>query len=643
MAMNAPNGFSANEFSKEQQAYLQGLMLGSDVARKVHRLPVLSGSGLGLMPNLSSSGPPAAGLAAGGAAAGAAPAAAASHLSSRHAQGLQRAAATGKPLPAEEKAKRDKDALELWSEIGERAARGEFPRGTDVFLTKTHGLFYVAPAQNAFMCRLRIAGGVLRADQLSGLARLAEEFAGGSVDITTRANLQLREISPQHTLDLLMGLRDIGIVTLGSGADNVRNVTASPLSGIDPYELAETLPLARQLHYHLLHRRELYGLPRKFNIAFDGCGTISSLAETNDVSWHAVEVTQEHANPDLPSGVYFALGLGGITGHGDFARPTHVLAKASECVEISEAILRVFIAHGDRTDRKRARLKYLLDAWGFEKFLAEVEKELGHPLRRAASVTVSSSDRVDRWAHVGVHRQKQAELCYVGVVVPTGRLSSQQLRGLSTIATRHGSGQVRLTVWQNLLIPDIRQGDIAQVQAQLQALGLDWRATSFDAGLVACTGNAGCKFAGSDTKRHALVIAEYLKSRFQLDQPINIHVTGCHHSCAQHAIGDIGLIATAVPADDQSDELVEGYHILVGGATGHAARIGRVLFESVAFEDALPKLARIIATYLEHRINTQSFAEFSSHFDWQAHVHFTAPDPESSQRSASTRLVGEVA
>ena len=616
--MNAPN-----TFSKEQQAYLQGLMLGSDVARKVHSLPVLSGSALPTSPSAArpimaatGSQPPP------------------SHLTSLHALALERTEKSGQALVAEEKAKRDKDALEMWNEIGDRAARGEFPRGTDVFLTKTHGLFYVAPAQNSFMCRLRIAGGVLRADQLSGLARLADDYASGNVDITTRANLQLREIPAGDAQNLLMGLHDLGIVTLGAGADNVRNVTCSPLSGLDANELCETLPLARQLHYHILHRRELYGLPRKFNVAFDGSGSISSLAETNDVSWHAVQVSAAQATSHTPEGVYFLLGLGGITGHGDFARPTYILAQAGQCVAISEAILRVFILHGDRSDRKRARLKYLLDAWGFEKFLAAVETEYGRPLVRVAKNSFVQPDRIDRWAHVGVHSQQQTGLEYIGVVVPAGRLSSHQLRGVADIATRYGCGQVRLTVWQNFLIPNIRHSDIAAVQAELEALRLDWRASSFHAGLVACTGNAGCKFAGSDTKRHSLLIADYLKSRFQLDQPINIHVTGCHHSCAQHAIGDIGLMATKVPV---GDDVVEGYHILVGGRTGTAARIGQVLFESVAFDDVLPKLAALIEIYVQHRTADASFAEFAAVHDW--HGQFG----NNTTMQESTSLVGELA
>jgi ferredoxin-nitrite reductase len=574
---------SSEPFSAEQQAYLQGLLLGTDVARKIRQLPVISNSGVPtqIKPESNSS------------------------LPLIHLEAQQRFELAGKVLVAEEKAKRDKSGLGMWSEIAERASKNEFPKGTDVFMTKYHGLFYVSPAQNSFMCRMRIPGGVLRADQLHGLAEIADRFAGGFADVTTRANLQLREIQASHATHVLMGLRDLGIVTQGAGADNIRNVTASTLSGIDDKELIETLPLARELHYHILHKPELYGLPRKFNIALDGSGRISSLAETNDISWHAVEVSE--TQDGLEAGVYFLLGLGGITGHGDFARSTGVLAKPSECIAISEAILRVFIMHGDRTDRKKARLKYVLDAWGFEKFLSEVEKELKQPLRKVASDRFTQPNHVDRWAHVDVHPQRQQGLCYIGVVLPVGRLTSRQCKGLATIATRYGSGSVRLTVWQNLIVPDIAEKHIPAVQHAIEELGLDWRASSFRAGLVACTGNAGCKFAAADTKKHSMMLAEYLEERFTLEQPINIHFTGCHHSCAQHAIGDIGLLATKV---EVGEEMVEGYHILIGGRTGTDFAIGSRLLDSVTIDDLPATVEAILDFYIQNKHEFESFAEF---------------------------------
>ncbi len=298
-----------------------------------------------------------------------------------HREAQDRQVAAGGKLVAEEQAKRDKPPADMWDELAARLPRGEFPKGTDVFLTKYYGLFFVAPAQDSFMCRLRFPGGAIRSWQLRGLADLADRCGGGHADVTTRANLQLREIGAGDAVTVVTTLRELGIINYGAGADNVRNVTASPLSGFDPTELIETLPLAKEMHYHLVHHRELFGLPRKFNIAFEGGGAIASLEDTNDIGFSAVRVPAAADGAD----VQFLLTLGGITGHKDFARPTGVVLPASECVAVASAILRVYLQHGDRTDRKKARLKYLLDDWGFERFIAEVEREFGPPTTAVAA------------------------------------------------------------------------------------------------------------------------------------------------------------------------------------------------------------------------------------------------------------------
>ncbi|QDU90455.1 Sulfite reductase [ferredoxin] [Pirellulimonas nuda] len=579
-------------FSSEQQSYIQGLAIGADVARSVRGLPVFASSGT----TVSIGGAPAT------------PRGGPHRPDQLHYDAQDRQSAAGGKLVAEERAKREKNPLDQWDEIEARAARGEFPKGIDVFLTKYHGLFYVTPAQDAFMCRLRFPGGAVRSYQLAGLADLALAHAGGYADVTTRSNLQLREIPAAAPAKVMVGLRNLGIVNTGAGADNIRNVTASPLSGLDPHELIETLPLAQELNQYILNRRELFGLPRKFNVAFDGGGRVSALEDTNDIGLHAVRL--EEPSGDSAAGVYFQLALGGITGHEDFARPTGVLLLPEECINVCGAILRVFIANGDRTDRKRARLKYLLDDWGFERFLTEVEKELGKPLRRAPVAAYSRPAADDRLAHIGFHPQRQPGLCYLGVVLPVGRLTSQQMRGLARISDRFGNGDLRLTVWQNLLIPNIRVEDQQAVAEAVEALGLGVEASSVRAGLVACTGSAGCKYAGADTKRNAMEIAQYVDDRLELDTPVNIHVTGCHHSCAQHYIGDIGLIATSV---DVGDDTVEGYHLFVGGGYGDRQRIGRELFSSVRADEVPALVTRILEGFLDARESVQqSFAQFTA-------------------------------
>ena len=228
---------------------------------------------------------------------------------------------------------------------------------------------------------------------------------------------------------MIEAIQDLGLCSRGSGADNIRNVTGTPTAGIDPQELIDTRPYAREWHFHILNDRSLYGLPRKFNVAFDGAGIIPALEDTNDIGFQAVQVNEGFG---LAPGVWFKLCLGGITGHHDFARDTGVLVQPKDACKVADAVVRVFIDHGDRTDRTKARLKYVLDALGIEKFLGLLEEKLSRKLDRAVAGAVAPRPAFERTAHLGIHAQKQEGLNWIGVVVPVGRMSVAQMRGWPT-------------------------------------------------------------------------------------------------------------------------------------------------------------------------------------------------------------------
>ena len=454
----------------------------------------------------------------------------------------------------QEKWKRAENPFEAYTRLKTEALAGIKPKPDDNFRWRYHGLFYVAPAQDSYMCRLRIANGILKHWQFVGVADIAERLGGGFTHVTTRANLQIREIKPENGPAVVEDLTDIGIVSRGSGADNIRNVTGSATAGIDPHELHDTRADARAWHHHILNTREMYGLPRKFNVAFDGGGAIATLEDTNDIGFQAVDVaagSTDRAGAALAAGIWYRLMLGGISGHQDFARDTGVILPPADATRVADAVVRVFIANGDRTDRNKARLKYVLDAWGFDKFLAEVETVLGTPLTRIDAALLPSRPAYDRLAHIGVHPQRQPGLNWIGIVLPTGKMTCDQMKALAAISLELGDGDIRLTVWQNLLISGVPDAAVAEAKSRIEAAGLGWQTTPIRAGLIACTGNRGCKFAASDTKGHALAIAEHCDTRVDLDQPINIHLTGCHNSCAQHYIGDIGLIGAKVMINEE--------------------------------------------------------------------------------------------
>jgi ferredoxin-nitrite reductase len=313
----------------------------------------------------------------------------------------------------------------------------------------------------------------------------------------------------------------------------------------------------------------------------------------------------------LTPGVWFKLCLGGITGHRDFARDTGVLVLPQDACKVADAVVRVFIDHGNRTDRTKARLKYVLDAMGVEKFLGLLEEKLGRRLDRATPGAVAPRPAFDRTAHLGIHPQEQNGLNWIGVVVPVGRLSVAQMRGLAEIARDLGDGDLRLTVWQNLLISGVPTGKVPAAKERIEALGLAIETNAIRSGLIACTGNTGCKFAASDTKRHAEEIARWCETRVTLDTPVNIHLTGCHHSCAQHFVSEIGLLACKVQANDDADP-VEGYHILVGGGFGPYAALGRELYRDVTAQDTPRTVERILKAYLTHRASREeSFLAFA--------------------------------
>ncbi|GBU17665.1 MULTISPECIES: NirA family protein [Methylobacterium] len=573
---------ATDEFNAEQKRYLEGFASGIAAARLTGGLA----AGTAATAPSEPTGPEAT-----------------------HIKAQERTVREGGKLCDQEKWKRAENPFDAHNRLIAEAAAGTTPKPEDNFRWRYHGLFWVAPTQTSYMCRLRIPNGILTAAQFAGVADLADLHGGGYSHVTTRANLQVREIAPEHAQPFLDGLVDLGLTARGAGADNIRNVTGSPVAGIDAGELLDTRPLAKSWNNWILNDRSLYGLPRKFNVAFDGGGIIPVLEETNDIGFQAVEIAEGAA---VPTGIWMRLVLGGISGHRDLARDTGVVLRPEECNRVADAILRVFIDHGDRTNRNKARMKYVLDAWGFDRYLAAVEEKLGRKLERVDPAHVLPRRETNRFAHVGVHKQKQDGLNWIGVVLPVGKLTTDQMRALAGIAAECGDGQIRMTVWQNFLFSGVPDAKVAEVEARVAALGLHTKASSIRAGLVACTGNRGCKFAASDTKGHALVIADYIEANLkELDVPVNLHLTGCHHSCAQHYIGDIGLIGAKVVVSEEGDT-VEGYDVVVGGGFAESAKIGTEIWKAVKAEDCPGRVEALLRSYLAGRESlAESFQAFT--------------------------------
>lgn len=528
----------------------------------------------------------------------------------------------GTPLPdlcKEERWKYDENPLDAWERLVKHAEGDALPDAEHTYRFKTFGLFYVAPAQDSFMIRLRVPACELSAHQLHGLADLAAELGGGYAHLTTRGNLQIREFKPRDLVKVLVRVQDLGLTSRGAGADNLRNITASPDSGLSPHELLDVRPYAKALHHYVLNHRDLYGLPRKFNVAFDNGGRLSVAADTNDIAFVATRITeaslaagpasalQPFSLPAFPCpGVGFRVLLGGITGHGDFARDTGLFIRPSEAVAVSAAMIRVFAENGDRTNRKKARLKYLLEKWGVERFLEETQKKLAFPLTRVPPEACEPRRPVEKHAWLGVHRQHERGRNWIGVGIPVGRLSARQMHALADLATHFGKGELRLTVWQNLLLPHIPDAFVETVKRTVHRLGFFSETSLAAGGVIACTGNKGCKYSSADTKGHALALIKALAKRFpDLSEPVNIHVTGCAHSCAQHYCGDLGLVSTRL-ADGG-----EGYHLVIGGGMDHEQGIGRELLRGVRAEELPAMVTKLLSDYLARRNPGETYVQWT--------------------------------
>jgi ferredoxin-nitrite reductase len=501
-------------------------------------------------------------------------------------------------LTTEERIKREEHPLDSYYRIADNARANATPEKEEVFRFKWHGLFYLSPVKDSFMARLRIPGGRLTSAQMRDLAAAARDLTSGYVQVTTRANFQMRLIQPKDTVAFLRRVRATGLHTQGAGADNVRNITCNPTAGVDPQELIDCTPYVKDLADHILNQREFSNLPRKFNIAFDGGGLIGSVEDTNDIGIKAVRV-----GPD----VRFRIAVGGATGHQAFANDLGIRVPPEEVVEVVLALLRVYLEKGDRTNRKRARLKHLLESMPLADYLAAAETRLGRTLDRAPLAPGELSYGHERLAHshIGPYPQKQSGFHFLGIALPAGQITPKQMERLADLADNYGSGDLRLTVWQNIVIPDIPEAYLAMVQKAVVKAGLSWKQSHVSSGIVACTGNRYCKYAATDTKGHALELARHLEKRVPLDRPVNIHLTGCPHSCAQHYMGDIGLLGAKTRAGE------EAYTVFVGGGFGSHRACGRLLFQAMPFEELKPALERLLLAYLDRRNADEPFQEFA--------------------------------
>lgn len=487
-----------------------------------------------------------------------------------------------------EKLKAEKDGLALKAELEDFAKIGwEAMDATDrEHRLKWLGIFFRPVTPGKFMMRLRLPNGIITSSQTRILAEIVQRYGDeGSADITTRQNLQLRGILIEDLPDIFHRLKEVGLTSVQSGMDNVRNITGSPVAGLDADELIDTRELAYQVQDMITNCGEgnpqFSNLPRKFNIAIAGCRDNSVHAEINDIAF--VPAYQD-------GNIGFNVLVGGFFSakRCEAAIPLNAWASPSDVVDLCKAILTVYRDRGPRANRQKSRLMWLIDELGLEQFRAQVEQELGRTLLPAAPKDEIIWDKRD---HIGIYDQKQSGLKYVGLHVPVGRLAAADLFDLARIADVYGSGELRLTVEENVIIPNVPESRIESLVKEplLERFSID--PAPLTRALVSCTGAKFCNFALIETKSRAVGMIRELEAELSVPKPVRIHWTGCPNSCGQPQVADIGLMGTKVRKNGKT---LEGVDIYMGGTVGKDAHLGSCVQKSIPCEDLKPVMIQIL-------------------------------------------------
>lgn len=487
-----------------------------------------------------------------------------------------------------ERYKAEKDGLDIVDDIPRFAQAGwqAIDEG-DRERLKWAGVFFRRQTPGRFMMRVRISNGVTNAAQLNVLAQISAEFGAGFADITTRQQIQLRGYGIEHTPEILRRLDAVGLVSLQTGQDNIRNVVGCPVAGFTRHELFDASPIVREFTESFLRNKEFTNLPRKFNVVITGCTEHCTHAESQDLA-----LTPAVKSIDGEETKGFNVMAGGKMGSGGYrvASALDVFVPPEQAAELCRHITLIFRDHGSRAVRNKARLAFLIDAWGVARFRAELQRRMGRPL-----LTAGHDKRGAKTTdHLGIGAQPQAGLNHVGLAVPVGRISAEQLFDVARLAERYGTGDVRLTIGQNVIIPNVPHHALSQLRGEPLLGDFPVDPPGVIRGLVSCTGIDYCHMALIETKELALKTARHLEQRSPGGKMLTMHWSGCPAGCGNHAAADIGLLGKNARING---EIVDAVDVFVGGRSGPNARPGTKILEDVPC-DELPHVLERLIPYL---------------------------------------------
>ncbi|NCS25700.1 MAG: ferredoxin--nitrite reductase [Microcystis aeruginosa BS13-02] len=495
----------------------------------------------------------------------------------------------GTTLNKFEKFKAEKDGLAIKDELDHFAQIGwEAMDKTDLeYRLKWVGVFYRPVTPGKFMMRLRVPNGIISGEQMRVLGEIVQRYGDdGNADITTRQNLQLRGIRIEDIPDIFQRLKSVGMTSVQSGMDNVRNITGSPMAGLDADELIDTRELVQKVQDMITNcgqgNYQFTNLPRKFNIAIEGGRDNSVHAEINDIAFVPAYKEGELGFNVVVGGFFSAKRC-------EAAIPMNVWVRPNqEVVDLCRGILEVYRDNGLRANRQKSRLMWLIDEWGIEEFRTRVANHLGYALATAAEKDAIDWEKRD---HLGVFPQKQEGLSYIGLCVPVGRLFADDMFDLSRIAEVYGSGELRLTVEQNVIIPNIAAENMATLLTEPLLAKFTPNPTPLQRALVSCTGAQFCNFALIETKNKAVDLIRQLDAELNIPRGVRMHWTGCPNSCGQPQVADIGLMGTKARKDGKT---VEGVDLYMGGKVGKDAHLGSCVQKGIPCEDLKSVLTSIL-------------------------------------------------
>jgi ferredoxin-nitrite reductase len=488
-----------------------------------------------------------------------------------------------------EKIKAEKDGLAVKQDLSHFAQIGweAINEADRDYRLKWLGVFFRPVTPGEFMMRLRMPAGILTSQQMNVLADIVQRYGdSGNADITTRQNLQLRGIRIEDIPDIFNRMHAVGLTSVQSGMDNVRNITASPVAGLDASELIDVRDLVKQVQDVITGNGEgnpeFTNLPRKFNIAIEGGRDNSVHAEINDIAFVPAYAPSGELGFNVLVGGFFS------AKRCEAAIPMNAWVAPGEVVSLCRAILEIYRDNGLRANRQKSRLMWLIDEWGLDRFRAEVEQQLGRSLSPAAAKDEIDWEKRD---HIGVYPQKQPGLNYVGMHVPVGRLFAADMYDLARLAEVYGNGEIRLTVEQNAIIPHVPDSrlDALLQEPLLQKFSIN--PAPLSRSLVSCTGAQFCNFALIETKNRATAMIRELEAELELPRSVRIHWTGCPNSCGQPQVAEIGLMGTKTRKDGKT---VEGVDLYLGGKVGKDAHLGTCVQKGIPCEDLKPVLRDLL-------------------------------------------------